>query len=72
MLAFLCLGLAGAQYGPSGCGWTYIGESGSLRLRAKTATLGNLGNGILGTAYNVAIPYMLTTSSFGIKGSAFW
>jgi hypothetical protein len=72
MLTFLCLGLAGAQDGPSGCGWTYIGESGSLRLRAKTTTLGNLGNGILGTAYNVAIPYMLTTFSFSIKGSAFW
>jgi Sugar (and other) transporter len=70
MLAFLCIGVYSANLGPNGCGWIYIGESGSLRLRAKTATVGTLGNGIVGVVYNVAIPYMLTENRLGVGGSA--
>lgn len=70
MLAFLCIGVYSAYLGPNGCGWIYIGESGSLRLRAKTATIGTLGNGIVGVVYNVAIPYMLKEDSLGVGGSA--
>jgi hypothetical protein len=72
MLGFLCFGAALIQFGPTGDGWTYMGESGSLRLRAKTTVFGALGNGIVGVVYNVAIPYMLTGSAFGVKGSCFW
>jgi hypothetical protein len=72
MLGFLCFGAALIQFGPTGDGWTYMGESGSLRLRAKTTVFGALGNGIVGVVYNVAIPYMLTGNAFGVKGSCFW
>jgi hypothetical protein len=72
MLGFLCFGAASIQFGPTGVGWTYMGESGSLRLRAKTTVFGALGNGIVGVVYNVAIPYMLTGNAFGVKGSCFW
>ena len=70
MLAFLCIGVFSATVGPNACGWIYIGESGSVRLRAKTTTLGALGNGITGVVYNVAIPYMLETNRLGVGGSA--
>lgn len=70
MLGFLCIGVFSAVLGPNGCGWIYIGESGSLRLRAKTATIGTMGNGVVGVVYNVAIPYMLETNRLGVGGSA--
>lgn len=75
MLAFLCIGSFSATLGPNACGWIYIGESGSMRLRAKTATIGALGNGILGVTYNIAIPYMLETpgnKGLGVGGSAIY
>ncbi|KAL1887406.1 hypothetical protein Sste5346_010247 [Sporothrix stenoceras] len=70
MLAFLCIGSYSSTLGPNASGWIYIGESGSMRLRAKTTTLGALGNGILGTTYNIAIPYMLQPTRLGVGGSA--
>ncbi|OJJ45122.1 hypothetical protein ASPZODRAFT_18032 [Penicilliopsis zonata CBS 506.65] len=72
MLGFLCIGVFSATLGPNGCGWIYIGESGSLRLRAKTATIGTMGNGVVGVVYNVAIPYMLETNRLGVGGSALY
>lgn len=70
MLGFLCIGSYSSTLGPNASGWIYIGESGSMRLRAKTTTLGALGNGILGTTYNIAIPYMLQPTRLGVGGSA--
>ena len=68
MLAFLCIGAAAVQFGPTGVGWTYMGESGSLRLKAKTTVFGALGNGLVGVVYNVAIPYMVESPSVGGLG----
>ncbi|CAK7207177.1 hypothetical protein SEUCBS139899_009985, partial [Sporothrix eucalyptigena] len=72
MLGFLCIGSYSSTLGPNASGWIYIGESGSMRLRAKTTTLGALGNGILGTTYNIAIPYMLQPTRLGVGGSAIY
>lgn len=39
--------------------WSYAGESGSARLRAKTATLATGSNAIIGTVTNIVIPFEL-------------
>ena len=39
--------------------WAYAGESGSVRLRAKTTTLATGGNAIIGTVTNIVIPFEL-------------
>ncbi|KAJ5710641.1 hypothetical protein N7488_004797 [Penicillium malachiteum] len=69
MLGFLCVGVFSAVLGPNGCGWIEIGESGSLRLRAKTVTIGTMRNGVVGVVSNIAIPYMLETNRLGVGGS---
>jgi SP family general alpha glucoside:H+ symporter-like MFS transporter len=54
--------------GPGVAGYAYVGESGSSRLRAKTTTLGVLGNAIVGLIINVALPWMLNAPSAGGRG----
>lgn len=39
--------------------WSYAGESGSARLRAKTTTLATGFNAIIGTVTNIVIPFEL-------------
>ncbi len=46
--------------GPGVAGWAYTGESGSARLRAKTTTLGTMGNALIGLVMTTCLPYMLT------------
>lgn len=40
-------------------GWAYAGESGSARLRAKTTTLGTVGNALVGLLMTSVLPYIL-------------
>lgn len=40
-------------------GWVYAGESGSARLRAKTTTLGTVGNALVGLLMTSVLPYIL-------------
>jgi hypothetical protein len=45
--------------GPGVAGWAYAGEAGSVRLRAKTSALATGANAIVGTFWNVVLPYEL-------------
>jgi hypothetical protein len=44
IVLFVCILMCGVVAAPGAAGWTYVGESSSYGLRAKTNTLGNLGN----------------------------
>ncbi|KAG0655501.1 hypothetical protein C6P46_000847 [Rhodotorula mucilaginosa] len=56
---FVALFTAGSTLGPGVAGWTYTGEAGSSRLRAKTATLGTAGNAVAGLVWTSVLPYLL-------------
>ena len=47
------------SFGPGVAGWAYAGEAGSVRLRAKTTTFATGSNAIVGTFWNVVLPYEL-------------
>lgn len=65
---FVSLFIAASTIGPGVAGWAYTGESGSSRLRAKTATLGTVGNAIVGLIMTSVLPYMLDSPSAGGAG----
>ncbi|KAJ9117070.1 hypothetical protein QFC24_006529 [Naganishia onofrii] len=49
--------------------WAYTAESGSSRLRAKTTTLGTVGNAIIGLIMTTVLPYLLS-ADYGAKWGA--
>lgn len=55
-------------------GWAYIGETGSSRLRAKTAGVAACGGVCLGLVFNTSVPYMLnaTAANWGLKTAFFF
>lgn len=56
-------------------GWAYTGESGSSRLRAKTTTLGTVGNAVVGLIMTTVLPYLLSADSgakWGAKTGEYW
>ncbi|GAA5987219.1 hypothetical protein JCM10908_001864 [Rhodotorula pacifica] len=59
LTVFVALFIAGSTLGPGVAGWTYTGEAGSSRLRAKTATLGTAGNAVAGLVWTSVLPYLL-------------
>lgn len=59
LVAFVALFNAATALGPGVAGWSYAGESGSVRLRAKTATLATGANAIIGTLTTIVIPFEL-------------
>ncbi|KAK4940578.1 hypothetical protein LTR10_019337 [Elasticomyces elasticus] len=59
LVTFVALFNAAVAVGPGVAGWAYAGESGSARLRAKTATLAVGSNAIIGTVTNIVIPFEL-------------
>ncbi|KAK4939036.1 hypothetical protein LTR10_020610 [Elasticomyces elasticus] len=61
LIAATVIGNIGSVTGPGAAGWAYTAESGSARLRAKTTTLGNLGNCMMMNASGVYAPYLLST-----------
>ncbi|CAK7227991.1 hypothetical protein SEUCBS140593_006763 [Sporothrix eucalyptigena] len=63
VILFVCILTAGSVSGPGAVGWTYTGESGSMRLRAKTNTLGNLGNASIAWVMGSTISFMMTDLS---------
>lgn len=50
-------------------GWAFVAETGSSRLRAKTAGIAAAGGVCLGLVFNTTVPYMLneTGANWGIK-----
>ncbi|GAA5922793.1 hypothetical protein JCM3775_006138 [Rhodotorula graminis] len=56
---FVALFIAGSTVGPGLVGWTYTGEAGSSKLRAKTATLSVAGNAVAGLVWTSVLPYIL-------------
>jgi hypothetical protein len=65
---FVSLFIAASTVGPGVAGWAYTGESGSSRLRAKTATLGTVGNALVGLVMTSVLPYMLNDKDAGGQG----
>ncbi|RAO69146.1 uncharacterized protein BHQ10_005158 [Talaromyces amestolkiae] len=59
LVAFIALFNAATAVGPGVAGWAYAGEVGSVRLRAKTATMAVGVNAIIGTLTNIVIPFEL-------------
>lgn len=62
----VCVLAVGSVTGPGAAGWTYTGESGSVRLRAKTNTLGNLGNAAMSWVMGSTVSLMLASWSFKV------
>ncbi|OJJ51058.1 hypothetical protein ASPZODRAFT_162942 [Penicilliopsis zonata CBS 506.65] len=60
VIFFTSVLVCGSVSGPGAVGWTYTGESGSIRLRAKTNTLGNLGNAAVSWVFASTISYIVT------------
>jgi hypothetical protein len=60
LVLFVALFSAASTLGPGVAGWAYTGESGSARLRAKTTTLGTMGNALIGLVMTTCLPYLLT------------
>ncbi|KAJ9114712.1 hypothetical protein QFC22_005588 [Naganishia vaughanmartiniae] len=69
LVFFVSLFLAASTLGPGVAGWAYTGESGSSRLRAKTTTLGTVGNAIVGLIMTTVLPYLLS-ADYGAKWGA--
>jgi len=65
---FVSLFIAASTVGPGVAGWAYTGESGSARLRAKTTTLGTVGNALVGLVMTSVLPYMLNDKDAGGTG----
>ncbi|KAJ5707337.1 hypothetical protein N7488_007138 [Penicillium malachiteum] len=59
IIFFVCILGCGSFSGPGAVGWTYTGESGSMHLRAKTNTLGNLGNAAIAWVFVSTVSYMI-------------
>ncbi|WWC97802.1 hypothetical protein V866_004689 [Kwoniella sp. B9012] len=55
-------------------GWAYVAETGSSRLRAKTAGIAAAGGVCLGLVFNTSVPYMLnnTGANWGLKTAFFF
>ncbi|KAJ5733497.1 hypothetical protein N7493_002283 [Penicillium malachiteum] len=62
----VCILGCGSFSGPGAVGWTYTGESGSMHLRAKTNTLGNLGNAVIAWVFVSTVSYMIAGMSLNI------
>ncbi|GFZ46522.1 hypothetical protein JCM24511_04769 [Saitozyma sp. JCM 24511] len=65
---FVALFSAASTLGPGFAGFAYTGESGSSRLRAKTTTLGVVGNALVGLIMTTCLPYMLNATTAGGRG----
>lgn len=59
LVFFVALFIAASTVGPGVAGWAYTGESGSSRLRAKTTTLGTVGNALIGLIMTTCLPFLL-------------
>ena len=59
LVALVAIFLAASTIGPGVAGWVYTGESGSSRLRAKTTTLGTVGNAIVGLIMTSGKPWWM-------------
>jgi len=68
LVVFIALFVAGSTLGPGVAGWAYTAESGSSRLRAKTTTLGTVGNALIGLVMTSVLPYMLNGQDAGGRG----
>ncbi|KAJ5730328.1 uncharacterized protein N7483_004836 [Penicillium malachiteum] len=66
IIFFVCILGCGSFSGPGAVGWTYTGESGSMHLRAKTNTLGNLGNAGIAWVFVSTVSYMIAGMSLSI------
>ncbi|KAJ6014924.1 hypothetical protein N7540_009515 [Penicillium herquei] len=66
IIFFVCILGCGSFSGPGAVGWTYTGESGSMHLRAKTNTLGNLGNAGIAWVFVSTVSYMIAGMSLNI------
>lgn len=55
-------------------GWAFVAETGSSRLRAKTAGIAAAGGVCLGLVFNTTVPYMLneTAAGWGLKTAYFF
>ena len=55
-------------------GWAFVAETGSSRLRAKTAGIAAAGGVCLGLVFNTTVPYMLneTGANWGLKTAFFF
>ncbi|KAL7420436.1 hypothetical protein Q5752_004386 [Cryptotrichosporon argae] len=60
LVFFVALFNLAVTVGPGVAGWAYAGETGSVRLRVKTASLATGVNAIVGAFWNVVLPFELT------------
>lgn len=64
LIAAITISNAGCQLGPQAVSWIYTAETGSARLRAKTASIGQSTAVVLGQISGIYFPYMLSTTAY--------